>query len=62
MERKSLYKVTIYNADRTTIYVIAKNKLDATFKYQQYMKDHYHKDFMDENQDFEIDFEDYVYE
>ena len=62
MERKSLYKVTVYNADRTTIYVIAKNKLDATFKYQQYMKDNYLKDFMDENQDFEIEFEDYVYE
>ena len=62
MERKSLYKVTIYNGDRTTIYVIGKNKLDATFKYNEYMKKNYHKGFLDEEQDFEIEFVDYVYE
>ena len=62
MEKKSLYKVTIYNGDRTTIHVIAKNKLDASFKYGEYVKDNYHKDFLDEFQDFEIEFVDYVYE
>ena len=62
MERKSLYKVTIYNGDRTTIHLIAKTKLDASVKYGEYVKEHYHKDFIDEFQDFEIEFVDYVYE
>lgn len=62
MERKSLYKVTIYNEDRTSIHVIAKNKLDATFKYNEFMKQNYSKGFIDENQDFEIEFVDYAYE
>lgn len=62
MERKSLFKVTIYNEDRTSIHVIAKNKLDATFKYNEFMKQHYSKGFLDENQDFEIEFVDYAYE
>lgn len=62
MERKSLFKVTIYNGDRTSIHIIAKNKLDATFKYNEFMKQNYSKGFIDENQDFEIEFVDYAYE
>jgi len=62
MEKKNLYKVTIYNSDRTTIFVIAKNKLDASFKYGDYVKENRVEDFIDEFQDFEIDFVDYVYE
>lgn len=62
MERKSLYKVTIYNGDRTSIHIIAKNKLDATFKYNEFIKQNYSEGFLDENQDFEIEFVDYAYE
>ena len=62
MQRKSLFKVTIYNDDRTTVHVIAKHKLDASVKYGEYIKEHYAEGFIDEYQDFEIDFVDYVYE
>lgn len=62
MEKKSLYRVTIYNDDRTTIHFIAKSKLDASVKYGEWVKENYAKDFIDEFQDFEIKFVDYVYE
>ena len=62
MTKKNLYKVTIFNGDRTTIHILAKNKLDASFKYGEWVKEHYEKDFIDEFQDFEIEFVDYVYE
>ena len=57
MVRKNLFKVTIFNDDRTTFYIIAYNKLNATFKYAEWLK---------KNgkiiTDFDIEFEDYVYE
>ena len=62
MNRKSIWKVTIYNDDRTTIYVIADNKLRASNKYEEYLKEHYSKGFIDETIDFTIEFFNYVYE
>lgn len=62
MERKNLYKVTIYNDDSTTIHFVAKNKLDATFKYSDWVKKNNSPGFIDENKEFEIEFVDYVYE
>ena len=62
MEKKSLFKATIYNEDRTTIHIIAKGTLDASVKYGKYVEENYSKGFIDEFQDFEIDFVDYVYE
>lgn len=62
MERKSLFKVTIYNEDRTSIHFIANNKIDATGKYQKWIHDHFYRGLYDEDQDFELVFVDYVYE
>ena len=61
MDRTNLYKITIYNDDRTSVYIIAQNKLDAVHKYSDWVKNNYLEGFIDENQDFEVDFIDYVY-
>ena len=61
MDKKNLYKITIYNEDRTSIFIIAQNKLDAVHKYSDWVKNNYSEGFIDENQDFEVDFIDYVY-
>lgn len=61
MKRKSIYKVKIYNADYTTIFFLADNKLDAIHLYEKYMEEKYSKDFMDENQDFDVEFVDFAY-
>ena len=61
MDRKNLYKITIYNENRTSIYIIAQNKLDAVRKYSDWVKNNYSEGFIDENQDFEVDFIGYVY-
>jgi len=62
MQTKSLYKVVIYNKDRTTIYIVAKSKLDAHCKYSDYIKENYSKDFIDEYQDYILEFIHYIYE
>lgn len=61
MDRKNLYKITIYNDDRTSVYIIAQNKLDAVHKYSDWVKNNYLEGFIDENQDFVVEFIDYVY-
>ena len=61
MDRTNLYKITIYNENRTSIYIIAQNKIDAVHKYSDWVKNNYSEGFIDENQDFEVDFIDYVY-
>ena len=61
MDRTNLYKITIYNENRTSIYIIAQNKLDAVHKYSDWIKSNYAEGFIDENQDFEVDFIGYVY-
>ena len=61
MDKKNLYKITIYNEDRTSILIVAQNKLDAVYKYSDWVKNNYSEGFIDENQDFEVDFIDYVY-
>ena len=61
MDRTNLYKITIYNENRTSIYIIAQNKIDAVHKYSDWIKNNYSEGFIDENQDFEVDFIDYVY-
>ena len=61
MDRTNLYKITIYNENRTSVYIIAQNKLDAVHKYSDWVKNNYLEEFIDENQDFEVDFIDYVY-
>ena len=61
MDKKNLYKITIYNEDRTSILIVAQNKIDAVHKYSDWVKNNYSKGFIDENQDFEVDFIDYVY-
>lgn len=56
MKKKSIYKIHIYNDDGTTIYVIATTKLDASFKYAEWVKEQ-GKDYdVDETTDFEIEF------
>ena len=62
MDRTNLYKITIYNENRTSVYIIAQNKLDAVHKYSDWVKNNYLEEFIDENQDFEVDFIGYVYE
>lgn len=62
MDRTNLYKITIYNENRTSIYIIAQNKIDAVHKYSDWIKSNYSEGFIDENQDFEADFIGYVYE
>lgn len=61
MDKKNLYKITIYNEDRTSILIVAQNKLDAVYKYSDWVKNNFSEGFIDENQDFEVDFIDYVY-
>lgn len=61
MDKKNLYKITIYNDDRTSILIVAQNKIDAVHKYSDWVKNNYSEGFIDENQDFEVDFIDYVY-
>lgn len=61
MDRTNLYKITIYNDDRTSVYIIAQNKLDAVHKYSDWVKNNYLEGFIDENQDFVVEFIDYVY-
>ena len=62
MVRKNLFKVTIFNDDRTTFYIIAYNKLNATFKYAEWLKKNGKIYGAEEITDFDIEFEDYVYE
>lgn len=62
MNKKSIWKIIIYNDDRTTIYVIADNKLQAIKKYETYVDEHYYRDFIDETMDFDVEFVDYAYE
>lgn len=62
MVRKNLFKVTIFNDDRTTIYIIADSKLDATFKYAEWLKKLGKTYKAEETTDFDIEFEDYVHE
>ena len=61
MDRTNLYKITIYNENRTSVYIIAQNKLDAVHKYSDWVKSNYSEGFIDESQDFEVDFIGYVY-
>ena len=61
MDKKNLYKITIYNDDRTSILIVAQNKIDAVHKYSDWVKNNYSEGFIDKNQDFEVDFIDYVY-
>lgn len=61
MDRRNLYKITIYNDDRTSIYIVAQNKIDAVHKYSDWVKNNYLEGFIDENQDFVVEFIDYVY-
>ena len=61
MDKKNIYKITIYNEDRTSILIVAQNKIDAVHKYSDWVKNNYSEGFIDENQDFEVDFIDYVY-
>lgn len=61
MDRTNLYKITIYNENRTSVYIIAQNKIDAVHKYSDWVKNNYLEGFIDENQDFEVDFIGYVY-
>ena len=61
MDRTNLYKITIYNENRTSVYIIAQNKIDAVHKYSDWIKNNYSEGFIDEIQDFEVDFIGYVY-
>ena len=61
MDRTNLYKITIYNENRTSVYIVAQNKIDAVHKYSDWVKNNYSEGFIDENQDFEVDFIGYVY-
>lgn len=62
MIKKSIYKITIYNNDKTTIYIVADNKLKANNIYEEFVKEHYKEGFIDEYQDFKIEFYTYAYE
>ena len=61
MKKKCVYKVTVCNGDRTTIWFLADTQLEAIHMYEQYMKENYAKDFLDENQNFYVEFVNYVY-
>ena len=61
MDRTNLYKITIYNENRTSIYIVAQNKIDAVHKYSDWVKNNYSEEYIDENQDFEVDCIGYVY-
>ena len=62
MERKFIFKVKIHNADATTIFVIAKNKMDAMYKYADWLKERGKEGWADETTDFDIEFVDWAYE
>lgn len=59
MEEKLIWKVTVYNEDRTILYFIAKSKLDASCKYREYVLKVYgdgKTGFISQYDDFEIEF------
>ena len=62
MEKKSIYKVRIYNADATAIHFVAKSKMDAMYKYAEWLKENGEEGWIDETSDFDIEFQDYAYE
>ena len=62
MTRKSIYEITIRNDDATTLQFIAKSKLDASFKYADWLEENGTQYGVDETTDFEIEFSSYAYE
>ena len=65
MEKKLVYKVTVENEDETILHFIAKSKLDASFKYREYVLEKYGegKDgLISQYDDFYIELECMAYE
>lgn len=62
MKKVEIYQVSIHNPDRTTIYVVAKNKMDAMYKYGEWMKENGEEGWIDETTDFDIESVHHAYE
>lgn len=62
MRKTNLYKVTIYNDDRTTFSIKADNKKEACLVYFEIISKKECPGLIDEDKDFEIVFDKEVYE
>lgn len=62
MKKVEIYQVSIHNPDRTTIYVVAKNKMEATYKYGEWLKENGEEGWIDETTDFDIESVQHAYE
>lgn len=61
MKKEGIYKVTIYNEDRTPVYFAASNKHVAFEKYCKWVDEHFDKGYIDKDVDFDIEYEDDIY-
>lgn len=55
MKKVEIYQVSIHNPDRTTIYVVAKSKMEAMYKYAEWVKENGEEGWIDETTNFDIE-------
>lgn len=56
MKTGKLFEVRVDNRDRTRLYFVAKNKIEATDMYTAWVKEQNAPDYVSENTDFEIEY------
>lgn len=60
MKTGQLFEVRVDNRDRTRLYFVARNKIEAIDMYANWVKEKNAPDYVSENTDFEIEFKDNV--
>jgi len=56
MKTGKLFEVRVDNRDRTRLYFVAKNKIEALDMYTAWVKEKNAPDYVSENTDFEIEY------